>query len=229
MPRQRIDLHMHSTFSDGELIPGEAVRRAVALGYEALAITDHCDASNIDIIIPALLRFAREQAPLYPITFVVGVELTHLPPVLIAPMARRARELGAQLVVVHGETIVEPVRNGTNFAAAECPDVDILAHPGLIEHRTVEAAVESGVYLELSGRAGHALGNGRIAARALEMGANLLVNSDAHSPADMFGQAHASAVAAGAGLNEEQVQRALITNPWELVQRCLERYPLPEE
>jgi histidinol phosphatase-like PHP family hydrolase len=201
----------------------------VALGYEALAITDHVDASNIDIVIPAMIRFARAQAPLYPITFVVGVELTHLPPVMIAPMARRARELGAQLVVVHGETIVEPVANGTNFAAAECPDVDILAHSGLVEHRAVEAAAENNVYLELSGRGGHCLGNGRIAARALEMGAKLLVNSDAHSPSDMFGQAHASSVAAGAGLNEEQVQEALITNPWDLVQRCLERYPLPAE
>ncbi len=227
MPGKRIDLHSHSTFSDGALIPGEAVRRAVALGYEALAITDHCDASNIDIVIPAMIRFAREQAPLYPLTFLVGVELTHLPPVMIAPMARRARELGAQLVVVHGETIVEPVRNGTNFAATECLDVDILAHPGLIEHRTVEAAAANDVYLELSGRAGHSLGNGRTVDRALEMGAKLLVNSDSHSPSDMFGQAHASAVAAGAGLNEEQVQQALITNPWELVQRCLERYPLP--
>lgn len=227
MPGKRIDLHMHSTFSDGDLIPGEALRRAVALGYEGLAITDHCDASNIDIIVPAMVRFAREQAPHYPITFVVGVELTHLPPVLIAPIARRARELGAQLVVVHGETIVEPVRNGTNFAAVECPDVDILAHPGLIEHRTVEMAAENGVYLELSGRAGHSLGNGRVAMIARQLKAKLVVDSDAHSPGDMFGQAHASAVAAGAGLNEEEVQEALITNPWALIQRCLERYPLP--
>lgn len=226
MPGKRIDLHMHSTFSDGDLIPAECVRRAVALGYEALAITDHCDASNLDIIVPALVRFAREQASYYPLTFVVGVELTHTPPLMIAPLARRARELGAQLVAVHGETVVEPVRNGTNFAAVECQDVDLLAHPGLIENRTVEAAVENQVYLELSARTGHSLGNGRVANLGLAAGAKLVVNSDAHSPRDMFGQALASAVAAGAGLNEEQVQAALVTNPWKLVQRCLERYPV---
>jgi hypothetical protein len=42
----------------------------------------------------------------------------------------------------------------------------------------------------------------------------------------MFGQSHASAVAAGAGLGEEEVQQAIITNAWELVQRCLTRFPL---
>jgi len=36
-----IDLHLHSTFSDGALIPAEVVSRALAAGYEALAITDH--------------------------------------------------------------------------------------------------------------------------------------------------------------------------------------------
>jgi putative hydrolase len=226
LPGQRIDLHMHSTFSDGELIPGEMVRRAAALGYEAMSITDHVDFSNIDLVVPAMIRFAKQQAPYYPMTFVVGVEITHLPPVLIAPLAKRARELGAQLVVVHGETLVEPVRNGTNFAAVECEYVDILAHPGLVEHRTVEEAAARGLYLELSGRQGHCLGNGRTAALARQLGAKLLVNSDAHSPSDMFGQSHASAVAAGAGLNEEEVQTAIITNPWELVQRCLARQPL---
>lgn len=226
MPGQRIDLHTHTTWSDGELIPGELLRRAVALGYEGLAITDHVDFSNVDLIVPSLVRFARWQAPEYVISFVVGVELTHVPPKLVAPLARRARELGAQLVVVHGETIVEPVVNGTNFAAAACPDVDILAHPGILEHRSAEMAAESGLYLELSGRKGHALGNGRIVALAREMGCKLLVNSDTHSPSDMFGQARASSVAAGAGLNEEETQRTIITNPHELVRRCLERYPV---
>jgi len=36
-----IDLHTHSLFSDGELIPSELVSRAAAAGYRAIAITDH--------------------------------------------------------------------------------------------------------------------------------------------------------------------------------------------
>lgn len=224
----RIDLHMHTTFSDGELIPGEALRRAVALGYEALALTDHVDASNVDIVVPALVRFAREQAHFYPLTFLVGVELTHVPPAMVVSLAQRARRLGAQVVVVHGETMVEPVQPGTNLAAASCPEVDVLAHPGLIDDETVAAAAANGVYLEISGRKGHSLGNGRVAQRALRVGAGLVVDSDAHSPSDMFGLNHAVAVAAGAGLDETQVQAATVSNPAALVRRCLDRYPLPE-
>ena len=47
---KRIDLHMHSIFSDGELLPSEIARRASVLNHEAIAITDHVDASNIDCV-----------------------------------------------------------------------------------------------------------------------------------------------------------------------------------
>ncbi len=46
-----IDLHTHSSFSDGELIPSELVRRAFVLGYTAIAITDHVDYTNIEHIL----------------------------------------------------------------------------------------------------------------------------------------------------------------------------------
>jgi len=55
----------------------------------------------------------------------------HLPK-LFPKLARKAKKLGAQIIVVHGETLVEPVIKGTNWSAVNCPDVDVLAHPGLI-------------------------------------------------------------------------------------------------
>jgi hypothetical protein len=48
-----------------------------------------------------------------------GVELTSVPPRKIAALAEKARSLGAKWVVVHGETIMEPVAPGTNRAAIE--------------------------------------------------------------------------------------------------------------
>src|SRR5919197_969327 len=36
-----IDLHVHTTHSDGRLTPAEAVRESVASGLQAIAITDH--------------------------------------------------------------------------------------------------------------------------------------------------------------------------------------------
>ncbi|MEN6421936.1 MAG: PHP domain-containing protein, partial [Smithella sp.] len=51
-----IDLHTHSIFSDGDLVPAELVQRAWAAGYKVLAITDHVDHSNIDFIIPRIIK-----------------------------------------------------------------------------------------------------------------------------------------------------------------------------
>ncbi|MDP2276818.1 MAG: PHP domain-containing protein, partial [Nitrospirota bacterium] len=51
-----IDLHTHSLFSDGELLPAELIQRASVIGYKAIAITDHVDQSNIDIVIPRIVK-----------------------------------------------------------------------------------------------------------------------------------------------------------------------------
>lgn len=221
---KRIDLHVHSFFSDGVLLPSEILRRAVVKGHEAIAITDHADASNLDEIVSSLLRFAQQQRGDYPLTFIPGVELTYMAPRSIAPLARRARRLGAGLVVVHGETIVEPVMGGTNRAAVECAEVDILAHPGLITLEEARIAAENDVYLEITSRAGHCLTNGHIVQIARQVGAKLVLNTDAHSLGDMIDQEMARLVAAGAGLNEEEIHTATVVHPQALVQRALSRY-----
>ena len=56
-----IDLHTHTFFSDGALVPAEHVRRVEVLGYTAIAITDHADSSNIHFLIPNLLRGPRPE------------------------------------------------------------------------------------------------------------------------------------------------------------------------
>lgn len=217
----RIDLHTHSFHSDGVLLPSEMLRRAEQLGYAALAITDHADASNLDEIVTQLVRFRREGVAGFRTTFIPGVELTHVPPAQIAPLARRAKRLGARLVVVHGETPVEPVAPGTNRAAAECRDVDILAHPGLITEEEAALAATNNVILELTARGGHNWTNGHVASVARRVGVRLVVDTDTHSPADMLDQARAWKVALGAGLTREEAEAALITNPQAVVARAL--------
>jgi histidinol phosphatase-like PHP family hydrolase len=220
---QRIDLHIHSFFSDGVLLPSEILRRAVAKGHAAIAITDHADASNLDAIVSSLVHFAQEQRGDFSLIFIPGVELTHIAPASIAPLARRAKRLGAGLIVVHGETIVEPVREGTNRAAVECAEVDILAHPGLITIEEAQIAAENGVYLEITSRQGHCLTNGHVVQIARQAGARLVLNTDTHSPSDMIDQEAARLVAAGAGLTEEEIQVVTIVNPQALIQRALTR------
>lgn len=43
----RVDLHVHSTFSDGTLTPGEIVQTAAESGLSAIALTDHDTAAGV--------------------------------------------------------------------------------------------------------------------------------------------------------------------------------------
>jgi len=214
-----IDLHTHTIFSDGELIPAELARRAAVLGYRALAMTDHGDTSNLDLIIPRLSRVAADLAAEFEMTILPGIELTHIPPRQIAAAVKEARALGAKLVVLHGETIVEPVAAGTNRAGIEA-GIDILSHPGLITAEEVALAARNGVHLEISTRKGHSLTNGHVARLALAAGAKLVINNDAHAPGDLMSAELARKVALGAGLTPEQVDQAL-SNSEALVARAM--------
>ena len=152
-----IDLHTHTFMSDGALLPSEHVRRAWVKGYRAVAITDHADISNIESLLRKSVPVCRELSEAWPITALPGVELTHVPPGHIDRLTKLARSLGARVVVMHGETPVEPVPPGTNMAAIEAR-VDILAHPGILTEEEARRAAELGVALELSARRGHCLG-----------------------------------------------------------------------
>jgi histidinol phosphatase-like PHP family hydrolase len=197
-----IDLHTHSIFSDGVLIPSELVRRAEVLGIKAIGITDHADASNLDFIIPRIVAVAERLNRVNHIKTVPGIELTHVPPSQIGPLAEQARSLGAKIVVVHGETIAEPVVPGTNRAALSA-DIDILAHPGLISEEEAVMAAGKGILLEISARKGHSLTNGHVAKLAGKHGAELVLNSDAHEPSDLITEQQAREIVLGAGLSQD--------------------------
>jgi putative hydrolase len=213
------DFHTHSSLSDGALSPVELVRRALACDYRSVAITDHVGIGYLDRLVDEVVSDCAVARAHWPILAIPGVELTHLPPAAIADAAAKAKQRGAWLVVVHGETVVEPVEQGTNRAALECPDVDILAHPGLITLEEAEIAAASGVFLELSARRGHSLTNGHVARMARLTGAKLLVNSDAHTESDLLTPSLARQVVCGAGLEEGGADDILVTNPQSLLKR----------
>ncbi len=200
-----IDLHTHTLLSDGVLVPAELAQRARVAGYRAVAITDHVDISNLESTVRSITRFTDAfNSTSSEFKVIPGVELTHLSPELIGEMTDKARSLGARLVVCHGETLAEPVQAGTNRAAIEA-GVDILAHPGLITEGEARLAAEQGVYLEISSRGGHSLTNGHVAATSEKTGASLILNTDAHAPADLIDSDMAERVLRGAGLTQEQI------------------------
>src|SRR3989337_4049353 len=210
-----IDLHTHSLLSDGDLLPSELVRRAEAIGYKAIAITDHSDASNIDFVIERIVAVCKELKS--SISVIPGVELTHIPPQQIQEMVRRARGLGARLIVLHGETPVEPVAPGTNRAAINA-GVDILAHPGLISEEDAKLAAEKSVHLELTARKGHSLSNGHVAMVSKRFGVKMVLNTDSHSTSDLISSEMARRIVIGAGLTDEEF-RSIGKNAEEILEK----------
>lgn len=198
-----IDLHTHSILSDGELLPAELARRFEERGFKAIAITDHVDLSNIKNVVSSIVDFARSW-PRKRIKVIPGVELTHLPVEQFKSAVAYCRDNGIRLVIAHGSTLVEPVVEGSARAAI-LAGVDILAHPGLVSDEDVKLAAKKGVFLELSARKGHCLGNGHVARLAVKHGALLCINSDSHSPSDIPTPGFLKEVGSGAGLSSTEI------------------------
>jgi histidinol phosphatase-like PHP family hydrolase len=213
------DFHTHTFLSDGELSPIELIRRAMAIGYRAMAITDHVGPGNMEFILKTLKTDCEMASKRWDILAVPGVEITHTPYEDIDMLAREARRLGAVVVNVHGETITEPVVPGTNLAAVSSQHVDILAHPGLITLEEARIAAENGVFLEVSGRRGHGSANGHVVRMAQAAGARMILDSDAHAPGDLMTRDFAMKIARGAGLEVAEAEALLDLSPFDLMRR----------
>ncbi|MCM8809538.1 MAG: histidinol phosphate phosphatase domain-containing protein, partial [Candidatus Omnitrophica bacterium] len=196
----------HTILSDGELLPSELARRADEKGYKVIAFTDHVDFSNIDFVIPALIRVCDKINLNFRIKAIPGVEITHVNPIDIPNIAKISRNLGAKIVVVHGETIVEPVVKGTNKKALES-DIDILAHPGILSEDEAKIASERKINIEISVRKGHSLSNGHIVRLWYEYGFPLILNTDTHSPEDLITDEIAKKIIISGGVKVEDVNK----------------------
>ncbi len=207
------DFHTHTFLSDGVLSPVELIRRAHVAGYRAMAITDHVGHGNLEFILKTLITDCEVASKRWDILALPGVEITHTPKDDIDYLARAARELGAKVINVHGETINEPVEPGTNYAALSSDHVDVLAHPGLIHPEEAQLAARNGIFLEVSARKGHGMANGHVVRVAKSAGARMVLDSDAHEPGDLLTPEYAMKVARGAGLDEEEARALLEDGP----------------
>ncbi|MDO8525952.1 MAG: histidinol phosphate phosphatase domain-containing protein [Candidatus Omnitrophota bacterium] len=210
-----IDLHTHTLLSDGELLPSELVRRAEVKGYTAIALTDHVDSSNIDFVLPRIVRVCKVLNRYWNILSIPGVEITHAPLQEIKGLVRFARKNGAKIIIVHGETVAEPVIRGTNRAAIEA-GCDILAHPGLITEDDIFLAKIRGVYLEITTRKNHCRTNKRLFGMAKKIGAKLVLDNDAHNEKNLVTRAQAMRVLRGLGMSQHDI-RQVVKNSEDIV------------
>ncbi len=216
---ERYDFHSHTFLTDGNTSATDMWRGAKAVGHRALAVTDHVALDDPAPILERLRQEARAWEEERLVTL-IGVEVTLVPPDKISDVVRRARRAGAEVVIVHGETLANPVPSGTNRAAVQLPEVDILAHPGFLTVEEAELAKAHDVILELSARWLHTLTNGHVVQTALSVGNDLVVDSDAHDPLELVPYEFARSIARGAGVPEERLLRVLSETPRRLLRRA---------
>ena len=208
-----IDFHMHTHMSDGQLGYAELVARAIDQGYTVMGITDHTDSGNFDIITDSVLSFVEKTRVHYGdnISIIAGVELTHICPTEISSLTDRARKKGISLVIVHGQTISEPVMSGTNIAAIEAY-VDILAHPGFITLEEATLAAKNNVHLEITASKNHSMTNGHVAKIAKEANANLVIDSDFHAITGFLSKKKIEDIIYGLGLSAYDFDKIIENN-----------------
>ncbi|MFW9924285.1 MAG: histidinol phosphate phosphatase domain-containing protein [Candidatus Thorarchaeota archaeon] len=220
---RRCDFHTHSFFSDGDLLPMELLRRAHVFGHQVYAITDHASASNLDII-PKLKKDCELATKHWGIIALPGVELTHVPADAIEEIAKKARDQGAIIIVLHGETISEPVEPGTNLKGANSKAIDILAHPGMLSDQEAKLCKKNNVLVEITSNSNHSKTNGITARVGLENHADFIQNTDTHSSSNMITYDGAKKVLIAAGLDEKEANRTMQDNIRKLLTKTLEYF-----
>jgi len=194
----RGDLHMHSTYSDGQDTIEIMVAAAAALGYEYIAITDHSERAGASRTVNGdQLWRQRDEIDrvreLFPhLTILHGAEVDILADgrldfgddilerldLVIASLHERAQQDGPALT----RRCIQAMRH---------PLVNIISHPAnqlvgrragypLEYERLYEAAVETGTALEIDGAPSHLDLDGEHARAAVAAGVTVTIDSDSH-------------------------------------------------
>ena len=197
----RGDLHSHTTESDGRADVETMARAALAAGLQYLAITDHSKslamANGLDehrvLSHAAAIRKLNER--LEGITLLAGVECDIRPDGTMDLALDCLAQLDLVVASIHSGHAQEAAQMTERLLRAiESPWVDVLGHPTgrLILRRepvaadwsrVIDAAVATGVALEINGQADRRDLPEPLARQARQAGAMIVISSDAHSPA----------------------------------------------
>jgi DNA polymerase (family X) len=195
----RGDLHSHTDWSDGKSTLEEMVAAARAKGYTYLNVTDHSPAVGFGMGLDAgrlrrqIERVRELASTLRGFTLLVGAEVDILKDGSLDYSDELLAELDVVVASLHAShRLSEADQTKRLCAAMENPNVDLIGHPTgrLIGRRepyamdmqaVIAKAVETGTVLEVSGqpdRLDLRAGNVRM---AVEAGAKLTIDTDAHS------------------------------------------------
>ncbi len=220
----RGDLHMHTIASDGRNTIAEMAEAARDHGYEYIAITDHSASHgfNNDVSPDELKRqIERVRAlELDGITVLVGTESNVLPDGSLDYEDELLEQLDWVVASVHTSfRMAEREMTDRMVTAIEHPLVDTIGHPtgrmlgrrdgyALDIERVIEAAANSGTFLEINSNANRRDLPDTYARAAAEAGATLVIDSDAHGVDTLPVTLRYGATARRAWLTKEQVANA---------------------
>ena len=230
----RGDLHSHTTTSDGTQTAEEMAAAARERGLEYLAITDHSATHGFgDHVTEDHLKARIEEIrglneQLDGFELLIGTETNTLPDGSPDYSDEVLAELDWVIASVH--TAFNMTRKNMTarmVAAVEHPLVDALGHPTgrKIEkrhpydvdiERVIEAAAKAGTMIEINASPARRDLNDVHARAAAEAGVRILINSDAHSVAELDFRRYGIATARRAWLTADHVAN---TRSWKALQK----------
>jgi DNA polymerase (family 10) len=194
----RGDLHCHTVASDGRQTIEQMAHAALERGYEYIAITDHSATHGFgNDVSPDELRRQIERvhtadAAIDGIRVLAGSEVNVLPDGSLDYEDDLLAELDWIVASLHSSfRLGEDGQTARMIAAMEHPLVDAIGHPTgrLIDRRepyaldidaVAKAAARTGTFLEINGNPDRRDLNELNARKAVELGATLVIDSDAH-------------------------------------------------
>jgi DNA polymerase (family 10) len=221
----RGDLHSHTTWSDGKATLEAMVLAARLLGHEYLAICDHSQRLRDGRLEAQWAEIDALNEELAPFRILKGIEVNirangelDVADELLAP-------LDWVMASVHSSFDNDPT--GRVLAAMASPHVDCIGHltsrkigkrgPSEVDvEKVVEAALETGTFLEINSQPDRLDLRDANARLAGEAGLTLVISSDGHSTGALGYVDLGIAQARRAWLTKEQI---LNTRPWAEIQK----------
>jgi DNA polymerase (family 10) len=194
----RGDLHMHSTYSDGQDSMERMIAAAAALGYEYIAITDHSErAAASRTLREDQVAEQREELEglrdAYPgLTILHGIEVDILPDGRLDFRDRLLEHFDIVLASLHDSALQDgEALTRRCLQAIHHPLVNVITHPSnqlvgrragypLDYERIYEAAADTGTALEIDGAPSHLDLDGDRARAAVLSGVTTTIDSDCH-------------------------------------------------
>jgi DNA polymerase (family X) len=221
------DLQMHSTWSDGKNSIEEMAVACAARGYQYFAITDHSRSLAMvrgldEQRLRQQWREIDELAGRHPeIRILKGMEVDILADGSLDLSEEGLAGLDLVVVSIHSRFELPPAEQTERILKALAhPRVHVLAHPTGrrigkrkpidFDHDAVfTAAAELGVAVEINAQPERLDLSDRLAMRARELGARLVISTDAHSVANLAFMRHGVAQARRAWLEPGDILNTL--------------------